>query len=291
MAEGLVAGAKFFKAHGLGNDYLVFREGVSWSVDAESIRSVCERTTGVGADGIVVLLGEDERPLEPFRLRMFNPDGSEFERSGNGLRILGAFLSVHGWVGDNSFRVQVGGDEVVLRMEGALPGGLLDVSVEMGLTRHGPGAIGLQSSALEADGSLTLESAGRVPIVPVSVGNPHAVVFGEEMSDERLAQIGPELATHKAFAAGTNVQLAEVVSDGLIRALIWERGVGVTTSSGTSSCAVASAAVFSGAVPPGEIEVRMPGGSMWVTVDRDFSVTLRGPVQPVCFGRLDAGFL
>jgi diaminopimelate epimerase len=291
MPSGLFLGCEFFKGHGLGNDYLVFREGTSWKAATSAIRSVCDRTTGVGADGIVVLLGAGGTPVEPFRLRMFNPDGSEFERSGNGLRILGAFLFLQGWVREDEFKVEVGGDEVVLRIEGHLPDGQLDVSAQMGLTRHGPDAIELDPSALGSDGCLDLGAAGRVPIVPVSVGNPHAVVFGEELSDRRLAEIGPKLATHRAIVSGTNVQLARVESDALISALIWERGVGVTASSGTSACAVASAAVYSGAVQPGEIEIRMPGGSMWVCVGSDLSVTLRGPVQPVYSGSLAPGFL
>jgi diaminopimelate epimerase len=290
MAACLSLGREFFKGHGLGNDYLVFREGSAWDATGEAIRTVCDRTRGVGSDGIVILLGEGDSPGEPYLLRMFNPDGSEFERSGNGLRIFGAYLAAQGWVGEAPFRVQVGGDEVVIRIGERLAGGSLDVSVQMGQTRHGPEAVELDPSALDEKGLLDLGSVGRIPILPVSVGNPHAVVFGEEMSDDRLAQVGPALTTHPGFAAGTNVQLAQVQSDTLIHALIWERGVGVTASSGTSSCAVAAAAVFSGAVPPGEIEICMPGGSMWVTVDPELSVTLRGPVQPVFCGNLEPGF-
>lgn len=289
MTPRLEVRDEIFKGHGLGNDYLVFREGPGWEVSPGAIRAVCDRNTGVGADGLVVLLGEGDVPLEPFRLRMFNPDGSEFERSGNGLRIFGAYLATHGWVGSEPFRVQVGGDDLVIRIEGNLPGGRLDVSVQMGATRHGPEAAGLDPAALNEKGMLDLGVLGRVDIRAVSVGNPHCVLFGEGSSDARLMEIGPVLATHSAFAAGTNVQLARVETDSLIHVLIWERGVGVTASSGTSACAVAAAAVFDGAVPPGEIEIRMPGGSMWVTVGRDFSVTLRGPVRPVFSGRLSPG--
>jgi diaminopimelate epimerase len=284
-------GRRYFKAHGLGNDYLVFREGSDWAAEPPAIRGVCERRTGVGSDGIVVLLGREEQSAAPFRLRMFNPDGSEFERSGNGLRILAAFLDERNWVGSDPFSVQVGGGEVVMRIDERRAHGTVDVSVEMGRTRHGAAAIGLDAGALDGDGRLDLGVAGLVTVHPVSVGNPHVVVFDERLDDDRLGAVGPPVSTHPAIARGTNVQLARVLSDTTVEARIWERGVGVTAASGTSACAVAAAAVHTGRVPPGEIEVRMPGGSLSVWVDAELRVTLRGPVQIVCEGRLDAGYL
>ena len=170
------AGSSFFKAHGLGNDYLVFEAGDEWVLDAEGIIAVCDRWRGPGSDGIVLLLDRDSRP---FPLRMFNPDGSEFERSGNGLRILAAYLAREGLVGDEPFDVSVGGDTVRLHVFGPPERGLYEVSAEMGRAGHGHQAVGLDPGALDADHRLDLGGAGSPIVHPVSIGNPHAVVFPE----------------------------------------------------------------------------------------------------------------
>ena len=143
----------FFKGHGLGNDYLVFEAGDDWVLDPESIIAVCDRWRGPGSDGIVLLL---DRTRRPFLLRMFNPDGSEFERSGNGLRILAAYLAREGLVGGEPFEVSVGGDTVRLHVLGPPDRGLYDISAEMGQSGHGPEAVGLDPEALDADQKLDL---------------------------------------------------------------------------------------------------------------------------------------
>lgn len=272
-------GRAFYKGHGLGNDYLVFEEGDAWSADDASVASVCHPHRGVGSDGIVVLLGD--RSDDVYRLRMFNPDGSEFERSGNGLRVFASFLARRG---DRApYVVEVGGGRVVMDVHGEGADGW-DVSVEIGAARSTPEAVGLDPRALDAEGRLPGPDGAALDVVPVSVGNPHAVVLGEEITEARLAEVGPFLVAHPAFAAGTNVQLAEAEGPGAARALVWERGVGRTAASGTSACAVAVALVVRGRLAPGAITVRMPGGAMGVRVDEALDVTLRAPAAPVCDG-------
>jgi len=287
MSEVLRIGREFFKGHGLGNDYLVFREGDAGAVEPGTVAGICDRRRGVGSDGLVVLLGADRRPAEPFRLRMFNPDGSEFERSGNGLRVFGSFLASRGWVHGAPFRVRVGGDEVVMRIEERAGEGLFEVSVEMGPTVHTHEAVAFHEALLNDEGALELGVTDPVRFHPVSVGNPHAVVFRETLSSDELRSVGPALATHPGFGAGTNVQLARVVSEERVEALVWERGVGETASSGTSACAVAAAAVRTERLAEGLIEVSMPGGILSVEVSDTLEVVLRGPVQAVCTGRLE----
>ena len=282
------AGSSFFKGHGLGNDYLVFESGDDWVLDRESITAVCDRWKGPGSDGIVLLL---DRTSRPFLLRMFNPDGSEFERSGNGLRILAAYLAREGLVGGEPFDVSVGGDTVRLHVLGPPQRGLYDVSAEMGRSGHGPEAVGLDPEALDADQRLDLGGAGSPVLHPVSIGNPHVVVFPGEWKRELIDEIGPKLSVHPAFADGTNVQVARVLDGRTLEALIWERGVGPTSASGTSACAVAAAAVNSGRAEPGQFEVRMEGGSMEVAVTPAMEITLTGPVQEVSEGSLTGGFL
>lgn len=320
--------AAFYKAHGLGNDYLVFEEGEDWVATPESVRRVCDRHRGVGSDGIVVLLGgnassaatasPEGRAGHPaatasaeavhVRLRMFNPDGSEFERSGNGLRVLASYLMrAHPAPGnapgkmdvemdaevDMEMDVEVGGSR--LRMVGhGQARGVYDVSVEMGRARTGPEAVGLDSDALDGEGRLPGPDGEALVAVPVSVGNPHVVIVGEdavEVTDERLAVVGPFVAEHESLEHGANVQLVLAVGADRCRALVWERGVGRTSASGTSACAVAVALVSSGRLDPGRITVEMPGGELQVTVGADLEVVLRGPVEEVCEGRLTEGVL
>jgi diaminopimelate epimerase len=306
----------YYLAHGLGNDYLVFEEVAdatapdegahhdgapdatapdesapnqgAWLATVPAIQLVCDRWTGLGSDGIVVLCRGEEG--EPFPLRMFNPDGSEFERSGNGLRILASHLRRTGRVGDEAFTVRSGGSEIGMRVHGVSPTGTHDVSVEMGRARTDPGSVELDTGQLDGTG-LPHPSRGRIDFQPVSVGNPHAVVFLGDHSEETLADLGSFLASHPAFRRGTNVQLARVIAPGALRIAIWERGVGRTSASGTSSCAAAVAAVHRGYLAPGRIRVMMAGGELQVGVSAELDVTLRGPVQEVSTGRFTPGFL
>ena len=276
------AGASFFKAHGLGNDYLVFEEGDAWTVDPDAVTHVCHPHRGVGSDGIVLLLAD--RTGDVFRARMFNPDGSEFERSGNGLRVLAAYLTRVA-PERRRYRVEVGGEEVELLVHGRT-GPELDVSVEMGRARIGADAVALDPKTLDDDGALLGPDGDPIPVVPVSVGNPHLVVRTEVLEEEALHRVGAHLVGHPALAHGSNVQLARVAGPGRMEALVWERGVGPTSASGTSACAVAVAAVSRGWLPPSEIRVEMPGGTLLVTVSESLDVLLRGPVEDVCTGTL-----
>jgi diaminopimelate epimerase len=281
-------GATFYKAHGLGNDYLVFEEGDAWHTSPESVAKVCDRWRGPGGDGIVVLLADAGDGI--FRLRMFNPDGSEFERSGNGLRILGSYLARRARVDTQPFKIEVGGDQVTLTVHPP-SGPAHDVSVDMGRARVGPLAVGLDPAALDPEGRLLGPDGTPLAVVPVSVGNPHLVVWVDTPTDTLLRSVGPFLTAHPALENGANVQVASAAGPSTCRALIWERGVGHTSASGTSSCAVAVAACVRGFVAPGPIVVQMEGGALQVTVSDRLDVVLRGPVEEVCEGRLTEAFL
>ncbi len=273
----------FYKAHSLGNDYLIFKEGSEWIATPDKVAEVCNRNHGVGADGIVVLLGELLEGLP--QLRMFNPDGSEFERSGNGLRILAAYLYQEDRVSDAPFEVTVGGDLVSMTVHDVRDG-IYDISVEMGQAKVGPDSVGLNSSSLDGSGRILGPNGSRLHAIPVSVGNPHLVVFVSEVSNTLLESLGPFLATHSDLSHGANVQLVGPLSGNRFEAAIWERGVGPTSASGTSACAVAVAAVWSGRINPGAIMVDTIGGSLEVHVNVELEVVLRGPVTEVCTGTL-----
>jgi len=294
----------FFKAHGLGNDYLVFEEGDGWTATPENIGRVCDRFRGVGADGIVVLSAPGGTPphaavsggeIEVW-LRMFNPDGGEFERSGNGLRVLGSYLA-RSDPGLRGIVAHVGGDDVAMTVHGR-EGPRHDISVDMGHASTGPAAIDGDAGAFERRDPGSWILAGpeeeRLVVVPVSVGNPHLVVLvaeADDFSEARLAQLGPFLTQHPSLQFGANVQLARTGKGRACQALIWERGVGRTSASGTSSCAVAVAMVASGRMSPGEVSVEMPGGVLSVFVTDELHVILRGPVEEAIEGALSEALL
>ncbi len=285
-------GRSFHKGHGLGNDYFVFEEGTSWRATPSAIERVCHRWEGPGSDGVVVLLRGERAP---FRLRMFNPDGSEFERSGNGLRILAAYLFRTGRVASDPFEVETGGDRVRMQVHGADGRGEYDVSVHMGRASTGVEAVAARPEVGPVEGRLSVDGVGSLLAEFVSVGNPHCVVFGEmdpwrQLERASLDRLGPALTRHEIFAHGVNVQIARILSTDRIEFLVWERGVGHTAASGTSACAVAVAAVASGRLPPGDKTLVMEGGTLHVSVSERLDVVLRGPVRAVYDAELDAGF-
>ena len=301
--------SRFYKGHGLGNDYLVFEDcrGVaegdapsdrSWVATPENVARVCDRHRGLGADGIVVVAAGESVETGPqmrVSLRMFNPDGGEFERSGNGLRILASYLArKNGQL--EIIDAEVGGDAVRMQLHANVDGAC-DISIDMGRARTGPEAIHARPGLLAGDVSpFTVAGPdGEVlRVVPVWVGNPHLVVLvtdaGPRFGEETLARLGPFLATHPEIPHGTNVQLVRAMGR-RSEALIWERGVGRTSASGTSACAVAVSLVHVGARSPGTGSIDMPGGHLDVTVGGALDVVLRGPVEPVMTGALETGLL
>jgi len=299
-ALGRPAGAvrirpRFFKAHGHGNDYLVFEEGEGPLLTPALARRICDRHRGPGGDGIVVV--EAGAPGAETRLRMFNPDGAEFERSGNGLRIAGVYLRRSGAAPDDWFRVAAGGGRVRLRVSGPGPNGAWDALAEMGRTEFPAGPPFVAPQGVGGGGRVTLDlpcpSGGgrsRIELVPVSVGNPHAVAFRPAWTGAEVEHYGPLIATNAVFPRGANVQFARIPVGREVSIRIWERGAGRTSASGTSACAAVAAAVKRGLMPPGPATVRMEGGSMEVELAGDWSVRLRGPVEEVCCGELAATF-
>jgi diaminopimelate epimerase len=282
--------ATFFKAHGLGNDYLALEpDRLPFELTPPAVRLLCDRHRGVGSDGILVLVPSSRAD---FGLRIFNPDGSEAEKSGNGLRIFAVFLAVRGLLGGRDrFTVDTPGGVVEIEMisSGAESGWM--VEVEMGRVSFVSTAVGL--TGLERDSTVeVLEVAGApVEVTALSLGNPHCVVFQDALDEEDFRARASRLATHPAFERGANVQFARVVGPGAIEAFVWERGAGETLASGSSACAVAAAAVRRGLLAERRVEVRMPGGSLQVEVREDGGVRLRGPVEDVFEGKLAPGML
>jgi diaminopimelate epimerase len=277
----------FVKGHGLGNDYLVMQEAdLPGPLSTTAIVKICDRNWGVGSDGILLRVPTSRAD---FGLRIFNPDGSEAEKSGNGLRIFAKFLRDHGHAARDVFTVDTPGGIVECQCQ-TTNGRVTFVTVEMGHATFRPAEIPMTHDAAEAVGVKLALGHGSVTATAVSVGNPHCVIFTERLDDDEVRRLGPLIEHHPAFPNRTNVQFARAVGRDAIDIRIWERGAGYTLASGSSSCGAASAAVKNGHCDHGRIRVRMPGGELAVHVRPDFTLKLEGPVEEVCEGTLSAEF-
>ena len=281
----------FFRGHGLGNDYIVMDpKELTFKLSPKNIKAVCDRNWGLGSDGILALVPSKKAD---FGLRIYNPDGSEAEKSGNGLRIFARYLHATGKTKKKHFTVDTKGGLVTIDLHVDRHGDASAVTVEMGQATFKPAAL---PCTLAADELIQqpIDAAGRtLSFTGVSVGNPHCVVFkqaGESWSREDLLKLGPVLENHALFPKRTNVQLAVPTGPKEIFILIWERGAGETQASGSSSCAAASAAVRLGLVKS-PVTVKMPGGQLNIQVAPDFSLTMKGPVAEVARGALSPSFL
>ena len=261
--------ADFVKSHGLGNDYVVV-DAARFPVPLtpERVRLLCHRHLGLGSDGILEVTAGDDRLF----VRIWNPDGSEAERSGNGLRIAAKFLAEHGYTSESVFVVETIAGPI--RTEVFQEGGrVAAVRLEMGIA-----VIDKAAKPLVVDRE-------KLDVTLVSVGNPHCVVFAQPMTRARLFDLGPRLENHARFPKRINVQLAQVDTRDRVRALIWERGAGHTLASGTSACAVAAACRARGLVD-GRVTVLMEGGMLEVEVGEDLDLVMTGPVEEVFTGML-----
>jgi diaminopimelate epimerase len=271
----------FEKWQALGNDYLIVEaERLPWALTAKRVEWLCDQHFGVGADG-VLLLSRSEDPEFVARLRIFNPDGSEAELSGNGAREAILYLRRHGWTDRDSFAIETVAGPIVPTITGELT-----CAVDMG--RASTASKDFPSGA--ADGRGTLSAAGREwEFQHVSVGNPQcAIVVGEELDDLDLGEIGPEIEGHELFPNRTNVSFLAI--DGQrVRARIFERGVGETLSSGTGASGAAVTAFLRGSASP--IVVELEGGELEVEVGEDLAIRLTGWAEPVFAGELSPELL
>ena len=255
------------KYQALGNDYLVVDLPADLDQVVPMLPRLCDRHLGVGADGLLAF-----DPTERV-VRIFNPDGSEAERSGNGLRIAACHAVLrHGANKRFELHMRDRGNPVrVIAVNGST------VVTELDIGRP----------VFDPDRFVFIETAvGRSTCRLVNVGNPHCVVFGEPVTKERCLELGPLLERDARFPDRTNVQLAEVIDRGRARIEIWERGAGYTLASGTSACAVA-AVLIRMEVTERSVQVQMPGGSLAVRQKGSGDLVLAGPAQRVFSARID----
>src|SRR3989442_3882033 len=269
---------KFFKYHALGNDCLVIdpRE-LSGTLTPEQIRLLCHRHFGVGSDGI--LWGPLPSDKAPFALRIFNPDGSEAEKSGNGLRIFSRYLWDRQRVKNEEFNIQTPGGVVKARV---LDDGKT-VRVEMGQVSFQSERIPVTGPPREVINEKITAGGRTFTFCAATIGNPHCVILLPEISAEMARQYGPVLETDARFPKRTNVQFLKVLDRKNIQIEIWERGAGNTLASGSSSSAAAAVAHKLGFCDQ-SITVHMPGGKISIEIGDGFSILMTGPVTKVAEG-------
>jgi len=268
---------KFEKWQALGNDYVIVEErDLPFDLTAERVRRLCAAHTGVGADGVLLLSDASARGFVA-RLRIFNPDGSEAELSGNGAREAILYLRRHGWTDSDTFSIETAAGEI--RPTITSPD---TCTVDMGRAR-------LSSADYPGgpeDGTGTVSSAGREwRFQHVQAGNPQcAIEVPEGLEELDLGEVGPGIEASDMFPNRTNVSFWARESGDSIRARIFERGVGETMSSGTGATGAAVAAVLRGLDSP--VTVRLDGGELEVEVGEDLHVSLTGWARPVYAGVL-----
>jgi diaminopimelate epimerase len=268
----------FAKYHALGNDYIVIDpKNLPSPLTAEQIKTICHRNFGVGSDGI--LLGPLPTKKAEFGLRIFNPDGSEAEKSGNGLRIFSRYLWDKKLAGDGEFSVETPGGIVhaTVMARGKI------VRVEMGSVSFWSDESPVAGPRREVINEQIHLRGRQYHFCAATVGNPHCVLPLPKISADLARQIGPQLETHARFPNRTNVQLMQVLDRKNIQIEIWERGAGYTLASGSSSSAAAAVAHKLGLCDR-EISVHMPGGKIEIEIGDNFSIRMTGGVTKVADG-------
>lgn len=275
---------KFYKYQALGNDYLILPEAKLDWLSPRVVQLICDRHYGIGSDGI--LHAAPPSSVAQFGLRIFNPDGSQAEKSGNGLRIFARYLYDQQLVGDARFIVETPGGVVTCEVR---QGGEM-VYVEMGRASFYSTEIPVTGESREVINEPLGLSGRLLRITAVTLGNPHCVIPLPAVSSEIAHRFGPMLENHTLFPNRTNIQFLQVLDRHHIFIEIWERGAGYTLASGSSSCAAAAAAIRLGYCDS-PIQVSMPGGHLEVTVSPAFDLTLFGPVRQVSQGEFSKELL
>ena len=274
---------QFSKWQGLGNNYIIFHhEQIPFELTPERVRLLCDRNLGIGGDGILVIgarTGENR-----FDLRILNPDGSEAEMCGNGVRMVARKLQMEGSITGDSVVLDTAAGPIVPQL-----GDGYMVTVDMGVARFGGEKLaGVEGGAVEA----WLHAAGRsFAFTFVDVGNPHAVIQSPwPLELVPLHEVGPMIEEHAYFPRRTNVEFVKVVNEHEARVRVWERGVGETRACGTGATATAVALVRTGqCVSP--VTVELPGGRLEIDVRPDWRVFMTGPAEEIYHGDLSSEFL
>jgi diaminopimelate epimerase len=278
----------FVKSHGLGNEYVVFEsDKVSFPMNESNIKKICNVHFGIGSDGILLKVPSSNAD---FGLKIFNPDGSEAEKSGNGLRIFSKFIFDYKWTTSKYFSIETKGGIVNASVIESKNNRASIVKIDMGKAIFDCKLIPVLCSKPECiDEPLPLDDA-VFSINCVSVGNPHCVILRESLDIDQIKKYGPQIENNKLFPHRINVQFAKVLNEKEVEILIWERGAGFTLASGSSSCAVASVLYKKGLIQS-TVKIKMLGGTLTISIDKSWNLQMTGEVKQIAEGNLSADLL
>ncbi|MDA3883586.1 MAG: diaminopimelate epimerase [Bacteroidales bacterium] len=273
----------FVKSHGLGNDYIVLdAETLNFELSDERIQRICDVHFGIGSDGILLKVPSD---IADFGLRIYNTDASLAENCGNGLRIFSKFLVDYGYTDSSTFTVDILGRLIHCEILEKQNGRVSIVRVEMGVASFVSSEIPIDFPHEECVQETLTIADKEFNVTCVSVGNPHCVVLQDILHVDELLQYAPLIQQQPMFINGVNVQFAKVLSDSEVEIRIYERGVGYTLASGSSSCAVACAMIKNNLVQR-DVTITMPGGQLQISVDADWNIVMTGSVREIASGVL-----
>jgi len=278
----------FIKSHGLGNDYIVLdQDTITFKLTKEAIIRICDEHYGIGSDGILLKVPSE---VADFGLRILNPDGSEAEKSGNGLRIFAKYLFDHGHTENKAFTIETPGGVVMAEIVEKRNGKAHTIKVDMGKAIFKAAKVPVLCKQEECIGE-TLHLFDQVyEINCVSVGNPHCVILKEELDETEIKRYGSDIENHPMFPNRINVQFAKVISSNEVEVMIWERGAGWTLASGSSSCAVAATVIKRG-LTDRNLTIKMPGGNLHIEIDEEWEIRMTGEVREIATGVLSSELL
>lgn len=274
----------FAKTHGLGNEYIVLdEENINFDLYEKAIQRICNVNFGIGSDGILLKVNSDQAD---FGLKIFNPDGSEAEKSGNGLRIFCKYVYDYGFTNNRKFTVETKGGIVRANIvEETSSKRAKRISVDMGKANFNGKEIPTNFMSAEVIGEKLQADDKEYEINCVSMGNPHCVILKDKLDIDEIKSYGKIIENHKLFPNRTNVQFAKVISRNETEILIWERGAGFTLASGSSSCAVASVLRKRNLVD-NEVTIKMLGGELLIEIEDDWNIRMTGEVRQIAEGIL-----
>lgn len=274
----------YYKYHALGNDYIVIDPNkTKINLTKDNIQLICHRNFGVGSDGI--LYGPTKKK-NVLGLRIFNPDGSEAEKSGNGIRIFSRYLFEAAYVKEKQFELDTVGGKVSVEIKN---NDASLIKVDMGTVTFVSDEIPVKGKSRNVINEVIKIKDKSYKVTCLSIGNPHCVIPMDTISKELACDIGPMVENHSMFPNRINMQLLKVIDKNNIQIEIWERGAGYTLASGSSSCAAASAAYKLGLISD-KINVKMPGGEIQIEIKKDGHVFMTGSVTSVAIGQFSKEF-
>ena len=273
----------FVKSHGLGNEYIVLNEDeISFDLSTKAVTIICNVNFGIGSDGILLKVKSSKADIG---LRIFNPDGSEAEKSGNGLRIFCKYVFDYGYVKKESFSIETKGGIVHASIIKMINGKANIIKVDMGTANFDARSIPTLFELNEVQNETIAVGNKKYEINCVSMGNPHCVIIKDSLDIDEIKTYGPMIENYRQFPNRINVQFAKIIDRKLVEILIWERGAGFTLASGSSSCAVASVLRKKGLIDR-EVVIKMLGGQLVIDIDDKFNVRMTGEVKQICEGIL-----